>query len=86
MIKFSKVQSTEIRKAIEVDENGNRIAVRAIIGQALELLKNEIIFDDNVKGNEKKWLVILEKTPDNILEFNSLDDAKSFIKAWENIL
>ena len=82
MLKFYKTQGTEIRKAVEVDENGQRLEVKAVIGKVAELLEKEIIFQDNTSGNEEKWLVICKDGLD-ITEFDSLDEAKeSCIERW----
>lgn len=79
MIKFYKVQGTEIRKAMEVDENGQRLEVKAVIGKVAELLEKEIIFPDNTAGNEEKWLVVCKNGLD-ITEFDSLQEAKDSCK------
>ena len=82
MINFYKVKDTEIRRAVEVNKDGQRAEVKAIIGKVSELLEKEIIFQDNTFGNEEKWLVICKDGVD-IMEFDSLQDAKdSCIERW----
>ena len=82
-IKFFRVKDTEIRRAVEVDDAGNKKRVIAILGQVRELLEKELILWDNTEGNLNKWLVIL---PDgsNVLEYENLEDAKegARILAW----
>lgn len=53
--------------------------MKAIIGQVVELLENEVIFDDNTKGNEEKWLVVMTNGLE-IKEFESISEAKDFCK------
>lgn len=49
-MKITRVKETEIRRVWK-DAN-----VYAIIGRVDDLAKRNIIFDDNVKGNEKKMV------------------------------
>ena len=79
MEKFVRVKGTEIRKMYECRSTGEVIRTVAIIGQVKELLEKEIIFDDNTTGNEDKWLIIA-KGGDEIMEFNSLADAKDYCR------
>lgn len=79
MIKFFKVKDTEIRKVAEVI-NDEVVEIKAIIGQVGEMLAKEIIFPDNTTGNEEKWIVIDSQNIDNIVEFYSLTEAKTFCK------
>ena len=73
-MKITRVKETEIRKAKTEDNK-----VFAIIGQVKELLEKEIIFDDNTKGNEEKWLGIEERGK-IIREFETLEEAKEYYK------
>ena len=73
-MKITRIKETGIRKA-KTEEN----EVFAIIGQVKELLEKEIIFDDNTKGNENKWLGIEEKG-EVIREFETLEEAKEYYK------
>ena len=73
-MKFTKVVNTGIRKATLDDGT-----VYAIIGQARELIANDIIYVDNTIGNEDKWLGI-EKNGEVIREFNTLDEAKDYYR------
>ena len=75
MIKFFKVKDTEVRRAVEVDEAGNKKRVIAVIGQVGELLKQELIFPENTDGNLEKWL-LLSPDGDNVIEYETLADAK----------
>ena len=77
MEKYVKVKNTEIRKMYECWQGGEVLRTVAIIGQVKELLKKEIIFDDNTTGNEDKWLIIA-KNGDEIMEFTSLTEAKDY--------
>ena len=73
-MKITRIKETEIRKAKTEDNK-----VFAIIGQVKELMEKEIIFDDNTKGNENKWLGI-EKGGEVIREFETLKEAKEYYK------
>ena len=73
-MKITKIKETGIRKA-KTEEN----EVFAIIGQVKELLEKEIIFDENTKGNENKWLGI-EKGGEVIREFETLEEPKEYYK------
>lgn len=77
MEKFVKIKNTEIRKMYECRTTGEVVRTVCIIGQVSELLQKEIIFNDNVSGNETKWLCIA-KCGDEIIEFSSLQEAKDF--------
>ena len=79
-IKFFKIKDTEIRRAVGVDDAGVRHNVVAIIGQAKELLEKEIIFEDNVAGNEEKWLVVHVNT--DVDEYDTLEAAKQAVVAY----
>ena len=83
MIKFYKVKDTEIRKVAEIDEQGQVIGIKAILGRVAELIEKKIIFPDNTTGNEEKWLVICENGND-ITEFESLEEAKQSCKGRWN--
>ena len=73
-MKITRIKETGIRRA--KTENNE---VFAIIGQVKELLEKEIIFDDNTKENENKWLGIEEKG-EVIREFETLEEAKEYYK------
>ena len=77
-IKFFKIKGTEIRKAAEMAENGEPVRVLAVIGRAGELLEHNVIFPDNVAGNEDKWLVILSDSS-IIAECLDLQPAKDVL-------
>ena len=70
-MKITKVKDTEIRRVWK-DAN-----VYAIIGRVGDLAERNIIFDDNVKGNENKWLGI-EDSGNKITEFETLEKAKEY--------
>lgn len=72
-MKITKVKETEIRRVWK-DAN-----VYAIIGRVDDLAKRDIIFKDNVKGNEDKWLGI-EDAGNVIKEFETLEKAKEYYK------
>lgn len=72
-MKITKVKETEIRR---VWKGAN---VYAIIGRVDDLAKRDIIFKDNVKGNEDKWLGI-EDAGNVIKEFETLEKAKEYYK------
>lgn len=79
MIKFFKKNDTEtIRRVWECNAAGEKITVRAVIGQVSELHSLNMIFDDGVQGNENKWLVIVRSS--EIYEFDTLESAKTFCK------
>ena len=81
MIKFFKIKDSEIRRAVEVDEAGNKVRVIAIIGQVKELLAKNVIFEDSTNGNMEKWLVIYENALEITTDYNSLAEAKASVKA-----
>lgn len=72
---FTRKKGTEIRKAWETNEAGEKEKVLFIIGRVDELLRMSVIFDDNTSGNENKWLLI-SADGNSIEEFNSLEEAK----------
>jgi hypothetical protein len=80
MIEFFRLKGTNILRVWECSSAGRKRAVKAVIGQAGELNEREIIFSDNVKGNENKWLAIVGKENGEIHEFESLDAAKDFCR------
>lgn len=73
-MKITRIKETGIRRA-KTEKN----EVFAIIGQVKELLEKEIIFNDNTKRNEEKWLGI-EKGGEVIREFETLEEAKEYYK------
>ena len=73
-MKITRVKETEIRRVWK-DAN-----VYAIIGRVDDLAKRNIIFEDNVKGNEKKWLGI-EDSGNKITEFETLEEAKDHYRS-----
>lgn len=73
-MKITRIKETGIRRA-KTEKN----EVFAIIGQVKEMLEKEIIFDDNTKGNENKWIGIEEKGK-VIREFETLEEAKEYYK------
>ena len=77
MIKITRVKGTEIRRVWECDdEYGDKIRVIGIIGKVAELLEQNIIFEDNTKGNEDKWLLI-SSDAEKIAEFDTVEEAKA---------
>lgn len=76
---FTRRKGTEIRKAWETNEAGEKEKVLYIIGRVDELLKMNVIFDDNTSGNEEKWLLI-SADGNSIEEFGSLEEAKKAAK------
>ena len=84
-VKFFKVNNFEtIRNIRKVDEKGNKSNIIAVLGQCKEMYENELIFVDNVKGNENKWLVIINyndvEIEPLILDFDDIDSAKDFCR------
>ena len=78
MLDFKKSARADIWNVIEVlphaPKKGKTFV--GLIGQAKTLLEQNIIFEDNVKGNEEKWLAIARVNPENAYEFDTLRDAK----------
>lgn len=70
-MKITRVKDTEIRRVWK-DDN-----VYAIIGRVDDLAKRNIIFSDNVKDNENKWLSI-ERSGNKVTEFETLERAKEY--------
>ena len=59
-------------------------AMMCIIGQVSELLKMDLIYDVNTKGNMDKWL-LLDKQG-NCFEFDSKKEAKeAAIKKFDSV-
>lgn len=79
MIKFTKVEKAEIRKAYEVNLEGEKLRVVAIIGHVRELADRLLIYATIDKSNCEKWLVI-EENGEKITEHDSLDDAKAYVR------
>lgn len=75
MLKILKTKGTEIRRAVECDDSGKIQRVVAVISQAAEMLKEDIIFRDNVSGNESKWLVITAFDQAKVYEYETKADA-----------
>lgn len=84
MIKFFKKKDTEIRKVCSCWAEGTINHVVAVIGQVKELLEKEIIFPNNTAGNDEKWLVVINNENTDIVEFDSLEEAKEYCR--ENFL
>ena len=62
-----------IRKVV----NDEKTKVLYIFGTVKDLLKEEVIFPDNTKGNMNKWLLIDKN--ENIIEFDSKDEIKGYL-------
>ena len=82
MLKFYKCHyNPEIRKAVECSSDGFEVGLPlALIGPVKELLKENIIFPDNTRGNEDKWLIVRNNEEYTIYEFSTLDEAKEYCK------
>ena len=89
MIKFYKIRNTKLWKAVEVNEEGQRGKLKAIIGTVSKLLEKELILKDNTEGYEEKWIVMYP-TVDRPVVFqedlavvacDSLQEAKEFCKS-----
>lgn len=78
MTKFTRAKNTGVRKFYVCDPQTQEWHVQAIIGKVSELLERNVIFADNTKGNEEKWLVILKDDVTSIKEFGTLEDAKAY--------
>ena len=79
MTKFTKIKGTEIRKAYECNENGEKIRVVAIIGTVEDLLSKNIINPTENASNTDfdKWMVITVSGETSDL-MNTLEQAKGF--------
>lgn len=73
-MKITRVKGTDIRRVWK-DEH----TIYAIIGEVKDLLEKDIIFKDNVEGNEEKWLSI-EALDTKITEFATLEEAKDYYR------
>lgn len=82
MLKFYKFKKNpEIRKVADCWADGtNTGRVFALIGQVKELVKENIIFPENTKGNEDKWLIVMNDDNSTIYEFSSLEEAKDYCR------
>ena len=74
---FTRKKDTEIRKAWKTNASGEKEKVLFVIGKVGELLKMQIIFDDNTAENLDKWLVI-SADDYSAEEFDNLADAKKW--------
>ena len=79
MIKFFKIQGTEIRRAVDVIDDHHK-TILGYIGQVKELVERNLIFRDNTEGNMDKWLFISCDAQD-IREFRDLATAKAAVRA-----
>ena len=79
MTKFTKIKGTEIRKAYECNENGEKIRAVAILGKVKELLdKNIISPTENTNSTDfDKWIVVTVSGETSDL-MNTLEQAKGF--------
>ena len=80
MLKFYKLKKNpEIRKIADCWADGtNTGRVFGLIGQVKDLVKENIIFPENTKGNEDKWLIVMNDDDSTIYEFSSLEEAKDY--------
>lgn len=76
-VKFRKILDTDIRRAYLYDGENN-LGCIYLIGQVSELLEKDIIFADNTKGNENKWLTVTKGG--DISEHETLEQAKDYCK------
>lgn len=74
-MRITRVKGTDIRKVYK-DQN----SVYAVIGRVDDLVKRNMIFKDNTKGNEEKWLGI-EDLGNRITEFTTLEEAKDYYRS-----
>lgn len=77
---FKRKNGANIYRAIGVDGEGIKHNVVAIIGQVKDLYEADLIFEDNVEGNEDKWLVLMKD--EGISEYDSLDEAKEAVRRY----
>ena len=81
-LKFYKAkQDTEIIKAIECDEAGNKVRVFAVIVNARHAYDINLVFVSGGIPSADKWLVISNEDPEQIIEFPSKEACKDFIKS-----
>lgn len=82
MVKFYRIKDTEIRKAVEVNENGVRIGPVALIGRAAELVKRGVLTPDRSEEHDKnadKWLVVpyVNSGKMELIPYDTLAEAKA---------
>ena len=73
-IRFFRKNGTEIVKIALVHEDGTK-EVLGILGPVSDLVRLEVIFADNTKGNFAKWLII-DRDANVIGEYESKAEAK----------
>ena len=93
MIRFYRCHGTEtLRRVWDCNADGEKLFCVGLIGRVDELRGMDILFDDNVEGNEDKWLVITNpgiedpetRDPETrivITEFDDLEAAKAYARA-----
>lgn len=74
-MRITRVKGTDIRKVYK-DQN----SVYAVVGRVNDLVKRNLIFNDNTEGNEEKWLGI-EDLGNKITEFETLEEAKDYYRS-----
>lgn len=82
MVKFYRIKDTEIRKAVEVSENGVRIGPVALIGRAAELVERGVLTPDRSEEHDKiadKWLVVpcVNSGKMELIPYDTLAEAKA---------
>ncbi len=82
MVKFYRIKDTEIRKAVEVNENGVRIGPVALIGRAWELVERGVLTPDRSEEHDKiadKWLVVpyVNSGKMELIPYDTLAEAKA---------
>lgn len=82
MVKFYRIKDTEIRKAVEVNENGVRIGPVALIGRAAELVERGVLTPDRSEEHDKiagKWLVVpyVNSGKMELIPYDTLAEAKA---------
>ena len=82
MVKFYRIKDTEIRKAVQIGENGARLGVVALIGKAQELVDRGLLTPNNSKEHDSiadKWLVVpcVNNSRLELIPYDTLAEAKA---------
>lgn len=84
MTKFYRIKDTEIRKVVEISEDGTQTPI-ALIGKVRELLERHIISEaagESLDYCMDRWLVLAVFGDDNLrqsITYETLADAKASI-------
>jgi len=79
MVKFYRIKDTEIRKVVQIGENGGRLKVVALIGKAKDLVDAGVLSTTDPNHDGEKWLVVpnVNKSRMELKQYDTLAEAKA---------